>query len=464
VVRFAAATAGLATIPALAATGSASAATTYIEPTQVGADPIDFGATGTADSSAAFVSAAAQSKVIRLRPGGRYRLELPAVLPAGTIVEGNGATVALVRKGSLALNDRCVVRDIVIDNVGTSGFTGSERAITVQGAGVEVTGSSFTGGGYRLGIVLEKDGGGNLDDCTIADNSFTNTSFGILKQGGPVATPTTANNIRIVGNRFKTIRRGDAIELNAGADTGGLIADNVIDDVYIDGTSNAGFGIGIAGLGGYAQPENTRYRRFRVVDNIITNCEMQGIHVEIGARFDISGNHVEQTAFSRTGTGQGIIIYGAINGSITDNTVIGFNRGIMDGMGALNNAYIVASDKNWITGNRVVECGIGIYVETSGQGKSSFVTKNLVEDCTTGIQLGGSSNTFYIDNQLLECPTPFALDANPASMAQVAATTRRVHLSQNVAISVKGVAMANRYANFTGTEVTGGGNSFPMPA
>jgi hypothetical protein len=464
--RYGMVTAGIAGIPVLTAARPAAAAEAEPEVSIIGVDPLTTGASADADSSAAFVLAAQKSKVIRLRPGATYRLTKPAVLPAGTVVEGNGATLQLLLLGSLVLNERCLVRGIVFANANTQDFVGQETCLTVQGPGVVISGNSFTGGGYRKGIVLQTTtkGGGSVDDCTIEDNTFTNTSFGVLKQGGPVATPTTGNNIRIVGNRFTTIRRGDAIELNAGADTGGLIADNVIDDVHLDNTTNAGFGIGIAGLGGYAQPEGTHYRRFRVVDNIITNCEAQGIHVEIGARFDISGNHVEQTADALKGTGQGIISYGGINGSVTDNTVIGFGRGIMDGMGALNNSYIVASDKNWITGNRVVDCSVGVFVETSGQGKSSFVTKNLIEGCTVGIQLAGSSNSFYIDNQLLDCATPFVLDANPASMGQVAATTRRVHLSQNLAVTLNGTSTANRYSNFAGTEVTGSGNSFPLPS
>ncbi|WP_182480867.1 right-handed parallel beta-helix repeat-containing protein [Clavibacter californiensis] len=420
--------------------------------------------------AAALAALASLSKVIRLTPGATYAIDAPVALGAGTTIEGNGATIALTRKGSITLGDRSKLRDVFFVNQGLTGFVGGERCITIQGSGVEVTGCTLGGQGYRMGIVIEfvnaagASIAGACDNVLIERNRFENTAFGVLKQGGPSSAYASAHGLRIIRNVFKTIRRGDAIELNAGADTGVLIDGNIIDDVTANNTVNAGFGIGVAGLGAYSAAESEAFRRFRIVNNIITNCEMQGIHAEKSAAFTITGNHVEQTSTTRKGTGQGIVTYGSMNGDITDNYVAGFDYGIEDMMGVTANAYTVATDRNRIYANRVRDCATGVLVELAGLGKSVFVDRNVLTDCAVGIRHRGSANTSFTGNQFIDCPTPFALDLNADAFANVAASARSLALVGNLAVSYKGVAMSNTYAHLAGAVISGSGNSFPLPS
>ncbi|OUE30914.1 putative colanic acid biosynthesis protein [Clavibacter michiganensis] len=430
--------------------------------------PLPSGTAGAMES--AFVALLAFSKVIRLRPGTSYPLNAPVNLGADTILEGSGARILLTRKGSLILGARTKVRDVVFVNQGLTDFVGGERCVTIQAAGVEVTGCTFGGQGYRMGVVIEITNAagasvaGSCDDVLIERNRFENTGFGILKQGGPTTAYATANNLRIVRNVFKTIRRGDAVELNAGADTGVLVDGNIIDDVTANGVVNAGFGIGVAGLGAYSSAESEAFRRFRITNNIITNCEMQAIHAEKSAAFTISGNHVEQTSAARKGTGQGIVFYGSQSGEVTGNYVAGFDFGIEDMMGVTANAYTVASDRNRTFGNRIRDCGTGILVELAGTGRSSVVERNVITDCPIGIRHRGSANTVFVSNRLVDCATPFSLDLNADAFVTVAAATRSLELTDNSAVSYKGLAMANVYAHLAGATILGGGNTFAMPA
>ena len=420
-----------------------------------GADPMHYGATAAADSSAAFVSASGASKIITLNPGLVYRLTVPAVLPAGTIVEGNGATLQLLTTGGLTLNSDCIVRNVKFSNGNTAGFVGGERAVTIQGSNVTVERCSFLGQDYRHGIVIEKSGGGSCDYAVIRNNKFTNVGYGILKQGGPTGTPTTAHGLKIHDNTFSVVARGDAIGLNAGSDRDILIDGNVIDTVNAAGVTFAGFGIAVAGLTGYAAVEDDRFRRCIISNNVITNVEMEGIHAEVAARVEVRGNHVEQVvAGTRKGTGVGISVYGSINCTVSDNTVLEFSTGILDGIGFLAGSNILSTDRNKITRNHVTNCTTGISEGVSGENKSAFVAGNILTGCATGIKhFASPSDAFYIDNTLYACAVPFNIDANPASKLDVAAATRRIHMRNNTILAANGTIPVNVLANTAGTTI-----------
>lgn len=430
-----------------------------------GADPFNHGASGTADSATAFTAAATVSKVINLRPGGFYRLTTAVTLPAGTTVEGNGATLQLLTKGGLIATDDCTIRGVKFSNGNTSGFVGGERAITVQGKNVLIERNSFAGQDYRHGIVVERSGGGSCDHCTIRFNTFTNTAYGILKQGGPTSTPTTAHYMKVHDNKFSIVRRGDAIELNAGSDHDILIESNIIDDVTAATTNFAGFGIAVAGLTGYSASEENRFRRCTIANNIITNVEKEGIHAEVSARIEIKNNHVEQVAANRLGTGVGITVYGSINCDVSGNSVYQFSTGILDGIGFLNGENIISTDRNKVRDNTVANCTVGISEGVAGEGKTAFITRNTLTGCATGIkQFGAASGVYYTGNTLVACPTPFNIDANPAAKTAIAATNKRVFLKDNQAHALDGTTPTNVYANTTGTTFSGDGNTFVLPA
>lgn len=430
----------------------------------VGADPMHYGASADGDSSLAFQSAMAASRLINLRPGQTYRLTAAVTLPAGTTIEGNGATIQLLAQSHLILNDDCDVRGTRFVNGNTAGFVGGERALTVQGKNVTIERNSFVGQDYRHGIVVERSGGGSCDHCTIRHNTFTNTAYGILKQGGPPTTPTTAHYMKIHDNKFSNIRRGDAIGLNAGSDHDVLIDSNIIDNVTAPAMNFAGFGIAVAGLAGYTAAESDRFRRCVISNNIVTNVEKEGIHAEVASLIEIRGNHVAQVLGTRIGTGLGIVVYGSINCSVTENTVSDFNTGILDGIGFLNGQVIISTDRNKVSGNNVTNCIVGISEGVAGEGKTAFITGNTVTGCPTGIKhFGAASGVYYTGNILLNCATPFAVDANPAMKAAVAATNRRIHFRQNQAYAVDGTTPTNTYMNMTGTAVTAEGNTFAVP-
>lgn len=431
---------------------------------RLGNDPLDFGASADSDSAQSFINAAA-SKLLRLRPGATYRVTTPVTLPKGTTLEGNGATIQLLAQGQIIATDGCTIQSTRFVNGNTVGFVGGERAITVQGENVTVEHNTFAGQDYRHGVVIERSGGGSCDHCTIRHNRFTNTAYGILKQGGPTSLPCTAHYLKIHDNTFKTVRRGDAIELNAGSDHDILIESNIIDDVAGLSTSYAGFGIAVAGLTGYSAPEEDRFRRCTIANNIITNVEKAGIHAEVSARIQISNNHVEQVSASRLTTGIGIVVYGSINCTIQNNTIYQFQTGILDGIGYLNGENIVSTDRNKIRDNDVSNCIIGICEGVAGEGKTAFIERNTITDCSTGIkQSGAASGVYYTSNILVGCTTSFQIDANPIAKSTVSATNRRINLKGNQSYALDGTDPKNTFSNTSGTTISGDGNNFSLPA
>ncbi|MGG6380027.1 right-handed parallel beta-helix repeat-containing protein [Paenarthrobacter sp. NEAU-H11] len=431
---------------------------------RLGNDPLDFGASATADSASAFVAASSSSKTIRLRPGATYRIASEAVLQPGTVLEGNGATIQLLLQGHVTASDNCTIKNISFVTGNTVGFVGGERAVTVRGSNVLIECCQFIGQNYRHGVVIERPNGGSCDNCTIRHNKFSNIGYGILKQGGPIANPCTAHFLAIHDNTFKTVRRGDAIELNAGADHDILIASNIIDDVTAGTLNYAGFGIAVAGLSGYSSPEADRLRRCLITNNIVTNVERTAIHAEVAARIEIRNNHIEQTATNYEKIGTGIAIYGSINCTIQSNSIYNFNTGILDGIGYINGENIISTDKNRIRDNDITYCIVGISEGVAGEGKTAHVERNTLTSCTTGIkQFGAASGVYYTANTLVACSTALNIDANPAAKLSVAANNRRINLKDNQIFTLDSSNPSNVFSNLFGTTVTGDGNNFNLP-
>lgn len=440
---------------------------TYARRSLVGADPLDYGASSTGDSAAAFVAAAAASSVIKLKPGQWYRLNTAVALPAGTTIIGHGATVQLLTQAALIFNGQSASVGLTINAGNTAGYLGGETAIAIQGPNVIIDSCTFPGNAYRMGITIAipGGGGGSCDNITINNCSFTNTSYGILKQGGPTATPTTAHNIKITNNRFQGIRRGDAIELNAGADTGALITGNSIDDVTANGAVYAGMGIAVGGLTGYGAAENTMFRRFTIANNIVTNVESEAIHTEVACRFTIVNNYCEQIAPGKINTGIGISTWGARNSVVDNNTVTGFDTGIKDDIGSTSGAYIISTDRSVIRNNQVRDCANrGIFSGCSGQGKSTFIQGNTVTNCLVGIEQSGGANYYYTGNVVIDGVTSFKGDLNPSVKSTVNATTRTLQMRDNQAYHIDGSAITNAYTNTAGATITGANNTFTLPS
>jgi hypothetical protein len=439
---------------------------TYARRSLVGADPLEYGASSTGDSATAFVAAAAASSVIKLKPGQWYRLNTAVTLPAGTTIIGHGATVQLFTQAALIFNGQSASVGLTINAGNSAGYVGGETAIAIQGPNVIIDSCTFPGNAYRMGITIAipGGGGGSCDNITINNCSFTNTSYGILKQGGPTATPTTAHNIKITNNRFQGIRRGDAIELNAGADTGALITGNSIDDVTANAAVNAGMGIAVAGLTGYGAAENTMFRRFTIANNIVTNVESEAIHTEVACRFTIVNNHCEQIAAGKINTGIGISTWGARNSAVDNNTVTGFDTGIKDDIGSSSGAYIISTDRSVIRNNQVRDCARGIFSGCSGQGKSTFIQGNTVTNCLVGIEQFGGANYYYTGNVVIDGVTSFKGDLNPSGKSTVNATTRTLQMRDNQAYHIDGSAITNAYTNTAGATITGANNTFTLPS
>jgi len=281
----------------------------------------------------------------------------------------------------------------------------------------------------------------------------------VLKQSGV----STAHYLRIVWNIFNHIRRGDAIGLNSGADTGNIVSFNTISDVTANGGANMGLGISCAGLAGYGATETQNFRRSVVEGNIISDIEAEAIHFEASSFFDIIGNIVSQEATGRKGTGRGIATWGSTDGRVAHNKVSGYASGIYDDIGAANSVYILSSDGMVIENNDIRDCTTrGMLEGLAGQGRHAIVRGNKIRRCPIGIEHQGGANTFYSGNTTIDCPKPFKIDANPTGKASVNATARQIGLRDNEAYMLNGTTPKNEYLNMAGTIVTGGKNSFPV--
>lgn len=398
---------------------------------------------------------------LRLRKGETYLANLS--VPAGRTLDGDGATVKpatnatpyIVTSGGAGAR----VRNIRFDFTADDGLAGGDSAVLIGHAQVEVRGCTFLGNGYRYGILVQHATGGSCDEAVIRENAFDTTSYGVLKQGG---NGTTFHRGDISNNRFTTIMRGDAIELNIGADVGFRVCDNIIDGVTANGVTNAGFGIGIAG-GSYGGAESTLSRDFTVSGNQVSNVEAQAIHIEACARGQVAHNVAWQES-TLVGTGTGVAVYGCTDTTVEGNHVRDFSFGIRDDLGSSAGSFVASTNNTVTRSNRVEGCTTGIYSGVAGENKRADVVGNLVESCTTGIKHEGAAAVYLLDNRVVETTTPFYIDMAPGSKAAVAAAyTRLLHVDGNRTY-FKGLpqAKSNNIVSTSGASVFEGDNTFTL--
>lgn len=374
---------------------------------------------------------------LMLRSGRTYRCAI--TLPAGTTLNMNGSTIVPIASTTevryivATAGVGCRIMGGKFSFPSESGALGGERAIDIKHAETKVMNVSFVGGGFRYGIYIESASGGSCDDCVIDGCYTTGTSYGILKQGG---NNTTANRLRITNNTFKSITRGDAIELNIGNDYGYFVDGNTIDGVQATGVSNAGIGIGVAGgspgIGYAASTVDNSQTDLRITNNIVRNCSYQNIHLEVSSRFVVSDNSVTQHgALVRTGTG--IVSYGGIDGNISDNFVRGFDTGVREEPGVAASVYVVSARNNTLCGNRIEDCNRALMAGSSGEKVWTLVKNNVAVRCTIGHSVNGHAE-FYVDgNVSIDCTTPYHFDMDPAAKSGVKSIYAFLHAHNNKA-------------------------------
>lgn len=421
---------------------------------------------GVTDDSTALQNALdSGAQCVDLGSTGTFRAQV--TVPAGVTLRGDGAALipaapsatntAVVRTGG----DGARIVGVRFDASDDAGLIGGESCLIVGHSSVEVQSCQFIGNGFRYGVRIRSAIGGPCDEVTIADNRFDTTSYAVFKDG---SNGTGANRLVVRDNRFVNIRRGDAIEINLGADVGTTITGNNIDGVFVDGVAAAGLGIGVAGPDTYDTVEGLVHGAFLIANNVVRNTEGEAIHVEAAARFRIVNNILGQGG-ALSGTGYGVSVYGGLGGVIKDNTITGFETGIIDDLGVNDGSYAVSTGDMVIRHNLIRGCGRGIHEGVSGTNRDATVAANDVHDCGTGIDYTGNGIVIITDNIVKGCDLPYSIDANPTSRSGITSTTRVVRLLRNQAYTADGAdqAASNTYANTAGATVTASGNNFTSP-
>lgn len=395
------------------------------------ADVRDFRARPGDPDSSAEIQAALDSGASEITLGDTGFYRAAVTIPAGVTLTTSGA----ILKPVPSVTARYVVQTggvgarllgVTIDASGDTGLLGGELAVQIRHAQARVSRCAFLATGYRYGVYIAAIGVGNCDNGEISDCEFLGTGAGIFKNG----VDTSASWFRYLRNRLVGIARGDAIELNVGADVGFVVEDNIVDGVTANGLPNAGIGIGIAG-GSYGGPESDQDRYFRVAGNTVRNTESAAIHVEACNRGRVTGNTVLRDSGAPAGVG--IEIFGSTRMKVTANEATGFAVGIRNELGSNSGAWILSSDKIVIADNDLDSCTLGVQDGTAGYRKTARIVRNRFVDCDTGIQVFGGAHHSVIGNQFADCPIPLALDLAPTTKGSVNAVTSSLFAASNTA-------------------------------
>lgn len=424
----------------------------------------DFGAKPEVADSSVQIQAALNCGAAEVTLGDASFYRAAVDIPAGVTLRTDGARLKPVASSTATHMVRTAgagasLRGVVLDFSGDTGLLGGELAVQIRHDYASIDNCQFLGNGYRWGVLIQAAGVGTCHHPSITRNRFDGTCYGVFKQG---STGTAASNIEIVGNRFKGIRRGDAIELNVGGDFGHVIERNWIEDVTINGAANAGLGIGVAGDGVDLDDLDTFQQAFSITGNVVVNCEAELIHVEVGAYFVIERNTLEQRdAFA--GTAKAIATYGCRYGNIKHNAIRDCDTGIYDDPAVVEGGYIPSTTGQIIESNHISGCTTrGILSGVSGERRTVSVRKNVVRDCAIGIEQNGAAAVIFDDNQINDCPIPMKIDMAPVVKGALAATYSRIlHATNNKAYS-RGLPqpLDNVVANIGAATIYERGNNF----
>lgn len=251
---------------------------------------------------------------------------------------------------------RSKIKGVAFDISGADTL-GTSAAIDIEGDDVQILNNTFDGktagpSAFKFNYAVRiSDTLSNLR-TKIRGNTFKNTYFGIIRQAG---TTGDFSYSQIHGNSFNGVDKGDAIEINVGADVDVQIHDNVINDVSRDSVSSAGIAIGVAGDGGLGGAEGDEIRRLSIQGNSVDNCD-RGIHVEGCNNFLIDSN-----------------VASNVNGATAEAGI-----------------QVFSSNDFTITGNTAKNCtiaGIAVQAESTDESSTGVVSSNIVIDCVKGINV-----------------------------------------------------------------------------
>lgn len=357
-----------------------------------------------------------------LGPSGT--VEASVVVPSGVTLMSHGATLKpphgakyLVATGGPGTH----LRNLTFNTATDSGLSGGEATVLVRHDDARVTDCSISGSGFRWGIALA--GTSIVRNTHIARCNFTNTSYGVVKNG----TPT--ENLAVLDCSFTDIRRGDAIELNTGGDNNAIIAGNRINGVRADGLVNAGIGIGVAGSGGYGQPADGMSSNVTVTNNVIVGVENEAIHFEVMRRSMITSN----TIVGGASTGRGISSYGSVEITIAQNEVsVCAQYGILDCLGSAGSSYIRSTTGTIISSNLLSYCQVGIKSIVAGDGTTCTCTHNVIKACSTGVSHEGSASVSIIGNTVHDSSlSAFVVHLSPPDTSHLVSTTAGLVFTAN---------------------------------
>ena len=379
---------------------------TRIGPCTYGRGLADADLTGVADSSSlvqAQLGAATTGGALVIPAGATVKLDAPVSVPAGvqlvnrgTIVLGSSATIEVSALGAK-----------LIGGTVHAPSAGPTYSVRVGRSGVVVDGVTFTGSARTAAVRVSYEANaatsGTIDTGRISGCTFEGVRYGVLKQGGATIT----HGFHLIGNTFRSLSDGDAIEWNVGDDDRGmLIAHNIIDGVTRGTTANAGIGIGIAG-GSYGGSIDAQTRQFAITGNVITGVN-EGIHVEACNRFSIFGNHISGGTATAELTGAGVQVYGSTRFTVRGNTIIDCAKGAAVQYGGSYSH----SDKYVIAGNDTIGCAVGIRAWCEGTGYAAKVVSNTMTDCPVGMELRGLG-TYQVAGNLASGSTSHDFDFTP---------------------------------------------------
>ena len=191
-----------------------------------------------------------------------------------------------------------------------------------------------------------------IQDCTISG-----AKYGILRNVN--GTDYEVSNAHISGNTI-TDSTGDGIEWNiCHLDRRVKIHDNLVLNTS-GSVVNSGIGIGVAGktyshtsdLSGYVQ-------QIEITDNTVRGAR-QGIHVEVGAKFVITGNKVSDCTASygdASITTYGIIAYASEQAQVSNNFLVDNTSGIAVHFGVIGATYTGSPRDVVVSGNTLIDSG-----------------------------------------------------------------------------------------------------------
>lgn len=338
---------------------------------------------GTTDDSAAVQLALNTGKAIYLAAGVTcYCASTVTMSVAGTLLFGPGTLKfnAAAAAGSTLLSitaNRCTVDGITIDMASAN----TARAITPIGTdGTTIRSVTFLNGGQ-----FNIRASGLVRNLKVLHCVQQTIGYMVLIQD----PDASSYGFEAIGNVFEhpASGQGDCIEINA--PTNGF-TDFVITGNRITGAFGvalvAGIGIGVA-----------NGQRGTISDNIVTNCEGDGIHVENASKsISILGNTVTGCATSLTTTTGGIGVANSCQDIEVDGNTVNGTGSLRPGIATFSS--VGTFNLNITISNNVIDStpkeGMSLDSITVGHVRGNTITNPNTTNTATiaGIRFPGFSN------------------------------------------------------------------------